>query len=285
LRRRAAAPLAAALLSIFIASPARAEDVSIERFEQLVARAPSDTSALDRLRRVDSVDGRPVDMEAALDGASDEELAERLETLGGELGPPGGTSDAREQAASILAERRYREPPTPRPIKGVTDWLGDRLGGALRSFEDFIVRVLPGGMILFWILVAIVVVLIAVSLSGRAAGRSSRLRADGGRRGGRTIEDPGALEREAEAAERNGDLEASLRLRFRAGVLRLAERGALPRRASLTSEEIASFLGSATFERLAATFDRVVYGRQPASPQDVDEARNGWRRLAGEVKA
>jgi hypothetical protein len=92
-------------------------------------------------------------------------------------------------------------------------------------------------------------------------------------------ENPSALEREADAAERAGDLERALRLRFRAGLLRLDERGAIRYRPSLTTGELRQLLGSATFDDLAARFEQVVYGREPAEPADVEAARNDWPRV------
>ena len=92
-------------------------------------------------------------------------------------------------------------------------------------------------------------------------------------------EDPRALDRRAEAAEEAGDLEAALRLRFRAGLLRLDERGAIDFRASLSTSEVRHTLDSDAFDALAATFDDVVYGGRTASPDDLAEARETWPRI------
>ena len=59
-----------------------------------------------------------------------------------------------------------------------------------------------------------------------------------------TNEDPAVLEREADDAERRGDLERAVRLRFRAGLLRLGDRGAIEYRPSLTTSEVRGLLGS-----------------------------------------
>ena len=79
-------------------------------------------------------------------------------------------------------------------------------------------------------------------------------------------EDPDALERAADEAERDGDLARALRLRFRAGLLRLGDRGAIHYRPSVTTGEVRRTLGSATFDDLAGTFEAVTYGGRTAAP-------------------
>ena len=91
-------------------------------------------------------------------------------------------------------------------------------------------------------------------------------------------EDPRALERRADAAEAAGDLEAALRLRFRAGLLRLDARGAIEFRPSISTHEVRRALRSEDFDALAATFDDVVYGGRAADAADVAEARERWPR-------
>ena len=92
-------------------------------------------------------------------------------------------------------------------------------------------------------------------------------------------ETPAALERRAEEAERRGDHEAALRLRFRAGLLRLDARGAIAFRPSLPTGEVAQALRSDAFDRLAADFDDVVYGGREADADDVATARREWERV------
>jgi hypothetical protein len=60
----------------------------------------------------------------------------------------------------------------------------------------------------------------------------------------RAREDPDALERQADDEERAGRFDIALRLRFRAGLLRLDRRGAIRYRPSLTTDEVRRALGS-----------------------------------------
>jgi hypothetical protein len=113
------------------------------------------------------------------------------------------------------------------------------------------------------------------------AGRTARRRAAAAtaaaaRAAGARAESPASLERRAEEAERRGAHEEALRLRFRAGLLRLDARGTIELRPSLPTGEVARTLRSSDFDRLAGDFDAVVYGGRPAEPEDVDAARRGW---------
>ena len=91
--------------------------------------------------------------------------------------------------------------------------------------------------------------------------------------------DPGRLEREADAAERRGDLDVALRLRFRAGLLRLDRAGAIHFRPSITTGQVARRLRLPSFDDLAITFDAVAYGGRHASATDLQSARAEWPRV------
>jgi hypothetical protein len=95
-------------------------------------------------------------------------------------------------------------------------------------------------------------------------------------------DDPDALEREADEAERAGDLQRAVRLRFRAGLLRLGDRGAIRYRPSVTTGEVRRTLRSSRFDGLAGTFEEVTYGGREADPPDVDAARREWPHVLEE---
>jgi hypothetical protein len=54
---------------------------------------------------------------------------------------------------------------------------------------------------------------------------------------------------------------------------------------SMTSGEVARLLRSREFDRIANTFDEVVYGRRPPESPDVRAARDGWPRVLQEAGA
>ena len=186
---------------------------------------------------------------------------------------------AREQAQEILGERRFHETELPRPLQRPLEWLGDRLRPIGEAIGDA-VDALPGPPGVVWLLLAAVVLAASLAVALRLIGARApgALRPSGGAAGERPL-DATALEREAEAAERAGDLERALRLRFRAGVLRLAERHVLDDPASVTTGRLVRRLRSDEFTGAARAFDEVVYGRRAATAEDVRLARDGWQAV------
>jgi Domain of unknown function (DUF4129) len=183
---------------------------------------------------------------------------------------------ARDQARDILGSRRYKPADVPRPFEGVLEWLGDRL----RPIGDFFSRITESlvSKIVLAALLAAVIAVIALLVARRRAATG----AAGGARGRRSRDeqvDPARLERDADAAERRGDLDLALRLRFRAGLLRLDRNGAIQFRPSITTGQVARRLRLRDFDDLAITFDAVAYGGRHASETDVRSARAAWPRV------
>lgn len=162
----------------------------------------------------------------------------------------------------------------PRPFETPLDWLGDRvqeLGTWLVERFGDVDGVLPGGVWVVWVLlVALVGVLgflaaraVVVRRATEGFGSARRCLVTEG-------EDPAELERAADAAERAGRWEESVRLRFRAGVLRLDAEAS-------TTGAIAAELHSPDFDRLGASHDAIAYGGSPATAADAEAARAGWK--------
>jgi hypothetical protein len=267
---------------------AGAEEVSATELESLARRARDEPAALDRLRGVDRVDGRPVDLRRALDAPSPE-AAERVRVLG--EGSPsstsgiGGTSTstAADDARAILREPRFHARKDPRPLAGVLR----RLGGWLRPVGDPIRRLVmrvADNAVGLPILAGIVVALAAL-IGVRVARRRTMTNLVAGRLGRRpTPVDPAELERQADAAERASDLDLAFRLRFEAGLLRLHDAGRLRLRASTTTGEVLRTVPSAALGELAMTLEEIVYGGRPAQAPDLDAARAGWARVLQETR-
>lgn len=144
---------------------------------------------------------------------------------------------------------------------------------------------MPGGLEIVWGLVGLAVVGGAALIAARLA-RRARVRDE------HAVSplaeqrlDPVSLERAAETAERAGDLERALRLRFRAGLLRLGERGVIPSRASITSREVARRLRLREFDRLARAFDAIVYGSRSPSADDLETTKSDWRAVLEKAAA
>jgi Domain of unknown function (DUF4129) len=267
-----------------VAGSAAATDVSPERLRELAARARTDSQALAELRRVDAVAGAPVDVNRLLEGADGKALEARLRGLaaGGNLRGAPASRDARRQAREILAGRRFEERRALRPLREPLEWLRDRLRSVVEPIVSRVAPHVPGGRRTVWLALAVLVVAGAAALAARVVrGRA----ADAVRRARAEVAgpvDPRRLEREA---ERRGELERALRLRFRAGLVRLQRAEAIPARDSLTSGEVARRLRSADFDSVAATFDEVVYGRRRPEPADVESSRVAWSRVLEAARA
>jgi hypothetical protein len=268
--------LLAVAASCLAPAAARATAVSAAEFRTLAREAPADPAALTELREVDSVDGKRVDVRGALRGARGAALEARLAALAAPYTEVSGGSDPRAEARDVLAEKRFHETRLPGPFKGIIGWLSDRLE-SLDIPLDWLDDLIPGPRSVMWIFLAVVIAgggwfVARRILTGRVQASTQAQRDEAEARG----EDPRALDRRAEAAEAAGDLEAALRLRFRAGLLRLDARGAIEFRPSISTYEVRRALHSDDFDTLAATFDDVVYGGRPPENDDLTAAREHW---------
>jgi len=183
----------------------------------------------------------------------------------------------REEAERILAQGRYRAQPTASESFG--EWL-ERLWYGFLEFVADLADLIGGPLVLGLLLFSLVVVgavLITRNLGHRRA-REIELRIMREHLLARGA-DPAGLEREADKAASESDFATALRLTFRAGLLRLDERGRIRYWPGLTSAEIAELLSSREFEALARRFDEVVYGHRTATAVDFANARQGWDHL------
>jgi hypothetical protein len=191
-------------------------------------------------------------------------------------------SQARAQAREILQERRFRGSGVPRPFAGLVRWLGDRLQPVADFIDDLALRI-PGGRPVVFLILSALVLLAAAGLARGSIRRRTAAAVRAARARAPTREDPAALERDADRAAAAGEWETAVRLRFRAGLLRLDARELIEYRPSLTTGEVAAAVGSPTFERVGADFDAIAYGGRPAGEADETASREGWRRVLSEA--
>jgi hypothetical protein len=196
----------------------------------------------------------------------------------------GAAATAREQARAILAEGRFHVSSIPRPLHGVLHAVGSALESPLHAVGELVSKlgvITPGGPTVVWAALAALV----LALSGVLAVRGSR----------RALRDPGTgtgagaeppvraadLERAAAAAEVQGRHADAVRLRFRAGLLALAESERLQAAPSMLNAEVSRTLRSERFDALARRFDEIAYGGRAAIADDVHTSRREWSRLLG----
>jgi hypothetical protein len=187
-------------------------------------------------------------------------------------------AQSRELAREVLSDRRYQGTDVPRPFADAFEWLGERLEPLQRWFDGLGADV-PGGPIVLWLLLAAIVLLTATAVTGTTIRRRAIAIEQARRAALPAAEDPRALEREAERAERAGDWERAVRLRFRAGLLRLDRREVLAYRPSLTTGEVARAVRSPAFAEIGERFDAIAYGGRQAERADAEAARRGWDQL------
>jgi hypothetical protein len=255
---------------------ALAADVSPARVSGLARKAiAGDPVALAQLRSVTSVGGAPADLNSAIGSGSAQQLRARLLVLADAVSTarPSATSAgrARRSAGLILAGRRFQgslvTDPFQRGLQKLSRWIGNLAASA------------PGGPPVFWLVVGVIVLVLAAVGARRIMRRLEPTDHARAMLSGDTREDPAALERDADAAETEGAFADSVRLRFRAGLLRLSS---IDYRASLLTGDVARRLRSPQFEALAASFDRIAYGGASAGPADAEAAREGWERVLAE---
>jgi hypothetical protein len=190
---------------------------------------------------------------------------------------------ARELAHEILQDGRYQGVGLPRPLQGPVDWIESRLE-ELIGWVDTLGADAPGGTPVVWSLFAFGVLLVAFALAATTIRRRAVVIERARRAALPAADDPRALERDAERAERAGEWERAVRLRFRAGLLRLDRRRVLAYRPSLTTGEVARAVGSPAFAEIGARFDAIAYGGRTAQRDDAEAARRGWEQVLAEHK-
>lgn len=269
--------LVVATLVLAVPATAAADAVSSAELAALGVRAALDAQAQDQLLAVDEVDGQRIDVRAAVAGARGGDITARTRLIVQILGQQEGSPAAdRQRAAAVLADRRYTGTKLPQPLKKPLQWLGDRL----QPIADWINdrgAVVPGGPIALWMILAALVVVAAGSITGTTIRRRALAIERARAAALPEADDPHALERTADRAEQDGEFERAVRLRFRAGLLRLDRRHVLVYRPSLTTGEIARAIKAPAFAEVGARFDEIAYGGRTALLEDAEAAKRGWK--------
>jgi hypothetical protein len=282
--RRSVAILVATL-ALAAPATAAAQSVTSNELVALGARAAVDTRARDQLLAVDEVDGRPVDMRAALADARGREIVARTSAIAAIVGEqgPGSTAADRRRAAAVLDERRFNGAQLPQPLKKPIEWLGDRLEPIFDWVDDRGATV-PGGPLVLWLILSAAILLAAGGVTGTTIRRRALAIERARAAAVPAADDPHALERMADRAEEDGEFERAVRLRFRAGLLRLDRRDVLVYRPSLTTGEVARAIKAPAFAEVGSRFDEIAYGGRPAERADAEAARQGWRDVLAQAE-
>lgn len=207
------------------------------------------------------------------------------------------SSTARDQARDILSKAPYRTTAshTPRPLAGLFHALGRGLNAAFGRparwlYHHLLLHIGHGFTSTFgswWIIVlGLLALAFGVALGLQVVRRRTRITAPH-RSSASTVADsvdPDALERRAAEAESEGDHETAVRLRFRAGLLRLQRRGVVAHPEAETDRQLALALHSPTFDALSGRHERIVYAGDQATATDAAAARAGWPQVMTEAQ-
>jgi hypothetical protein len=98
------------------------------------------------------------------------------------------------------------------------------------------------------------------------------------------VVDPAHLERQAAEAEQRGEYATAVRLRFRAGVVRLARRGLVDHADTSRTSAVRRAVPSDTMAQVATTFEAIAYGARPAGRDEAESSRHGWDAIRREVE-
>ena len=207
-------------------------------------------------------------------------LADRL------IDPAVPPSHARADAEAILAQPSFQPPDIPRPFRGALEAIAGWLQPALDWLGSLPVRLLGAAADPISLPLAIAALLALGAITYRMLSRRRREGRPpaGGVGAQRSPAKPEDLERAADEAERRGDGAQALRLRFRAGLLRLDAAGAIRLRSSLHTREVARALSSSAFDRLVADFEAAAYGGWRPEAAALRASRANWPNVVEESR-
>lgn len=169
----------------------------------------------------------------------------------------------------------------PKPFRGLLESVADGLRpiGRFLAWAFGPVLDLPGGpAILGAVLVGVGAAATALLISLRSQAAIARGAS------GRLVDpslDPSEVERQADAAEGQGDRAGAVRLRYEAGLLRLVRADRLVLRADTTARGAARQIELPVMDQLTADFEEIVYGDRTATSADSDRSREGWAEVLG----
>lgn len=196
--------------------------------------------------------------------------------------------DARERARRILQEDRFQpEKETGNWLTDLRDWLGDRLEGPFRALGDVLrpiwefAQTIPGSLLLGGVVISLVFLVAMKAIKNRAP--SKRQAPAGSVLEYDTHTDPSDLERQADQAEAAGDMALAVRLRFRAGLIRIRDADVVDIRSFQTTSQLRRAIPARSFSPVADQFEEIIYGGRTATADDATMARECWRQVLREV--
>ncbi|MCL4449027.1 MAG: hypothetical protein M1483_04660 [Actinobacteria bacterium] len=200
------------------------------------------------------------------------------------------SAKVRKTAQTILKEPQFRSHTPPRPLHGLLSTIGHWLDFKLPSFPHPFGSNIFSNMLWTMLILAVISAVIlgfAIVLTHRLTSKAVRVK---------RLEDktptipaktdylnPDELLRQAILAENSSQFNEAVKLRFKAGIVRLEKDGYVTNTLTTTTEDISETIASPTFNYLAKTFNEIAYANKTADIQDMLEARSGWVMVLKEV--
>lgn len=189
-------------------------------------------------------------------------------------------AEARRLAEKILSDRKYKEARPPNPFERPIAWIGATVRRFFSSIADLVDRIIPGNARQAWGVIALLAGLATVLFVIQLAIRRQRVRAIAAiGKASLTFEDPAQLEALAAAAANKANYGESIRLRFRAGLVRLEQSRRIADPSHHTNGDIYESVRAEPLLHLQRQFDQIIYGRAEANADDEAEARRNWKHL------
>lgn len=189
-------------------------------------------------------------------------------------------AEARRLAEKILSDRKYKEVRPPNPFERPIAWVGGTVRRLFSAVADFVDKLIPGNARQAWGVIALVAGLATALFVIQLAVRRQRIRAAGDvDKLNLSTEDPSELEALAAAAASRSNFGESIRLRFRAGLVRLEQNRRITDPTHQTNGDIYEAVRAEPLLDLQRQFDHVIYGGSEANAQDEVEAVRNWNDL------
>ena len=197
---------------------------------------------------------------------------------------------ARDAAREILRGREFRPAGSPKPLEGVVTWIGDRLNGIAEGIGDFfsglfkpLFELLPGNWgVTLGIALCVGIAAFVIWLVSRNVVRAPNVAATASN-GAAPDTDPKDLEAAAQRAERDEQFELAIRLRYRAGLIRLDHARVIELQPWNTAALLTRKVASPRFDRITDTFEAITYGGRAATGTQANTVRAEWSTLLTEV--
>lgn len=245
-----------------------AQETTSTDFARLVEQALGNESAVAELRKIESIDDVPVDLDAILSGDPSNQQSQlvTLQKVADDTGiPSADAANLRADAAEILSN-------PPFAVRRADN--DDLFGRLMRAIGNLF----SGEVASVWVLLLVIaggIALLVPAITWLTHRGTALRRVKAGTMEAKHQED---LVLAATRAEEAGNFDEAVRLLFRSGTGELEDRGAVRNGETASTATIRRLLRRDS-DQFLERFDEIAYGGDNAEHDDVTESRRSWTRL------